>query len=81
MVSKIFETECFFNLFLEVLAIRTIKIRIGENNWDMKTTGKVRKDCYFLNTRSLCFVFIKKLFNHSGVFSNVLLDFYSLDDK
>ena len=48
--------------FLEVLSIRTMQIRIGINSWDMKTTGKLRKDCHFLNVRSLCFVF-----NHNAV--------------
>ena len=61
--------------------LEQLKFELEKVIENMKTTGKVRKDCYFLNVRSLCFVFIKKLFNHSAVFSNVLLDFYSLDDK
>ena len=35
-----FETECFFNLFLEVSQvkyIRTIRIQIEKNNWDLET--------------------------------------------
>ena len=33
-------TECFFNLFLEVshiYEIRTIRIQIGKNYWDLET--------------------------------------------
>ena len=36
-------TECFFNLFLEVSQIwwiRTIKIQIGKNYWDLETCRK-----------------------------------------
>ena len=40
---KVFETEWFFNLFLEVSQIwyfGTIKIQIGKNNWDLETCRK-----------------------------------------
>ena len=36
-------TECFFNLFPEVshiYQIRTIRIQIGKNYWDLKTCRK-----------------------------------------
>ena len=42
-VSTIFETDCFFNLFSEVFqfyCIRTIRIQIGKNNWDLETKRK-----------------------------------------
>ena len=43
-VRTIFETDCFFNLFSEVSQIkyiRTIRIQIGRNNWDLETCMKI----------------------------------------
>ena len=42
-VRTIFDTECFFNLFLEVSQIwyiRKIQIQIGKNNWNSETYRK-----------------------------------------
>ena len=33
-------TECFFNLFLEVSHIGTIRIQIGKKYWDLQTRRK-----------------------------------------
>ena len=41
--EQFLKTECFFNLFLEVFQteyMRTIRIQIGENNWDLETCSK-----------------------------------------
>ena len=41
-----FETKCSLKLFLEVSQIyfvRTVIIQTGKNNWDLKSTGKVKK--------------------------------------
>ena len=41
--EQFLKTECFFNLFLEVFQteyMRTIRIQIGENNWDAVNVRK-----------------------------------------
>ena len=46
-VSTMFETECFYNLFLEISQIwiiRKIRIQIGKNNLDSETYWKSLKN-------------------------------------
>ena len=46
-----FETKCSLKLFLEVSQIyfvRTVIIQIGKNNWDLKSTGKVKKKSVYV---------------------------------
>ena len=53
-LRTIFETECFFNLFLEVsqiLYIRTIRIESGKYYWDLETCRKSYK-CILCETTS-----------------------------
>ena len=54
--EQVLEAECIFNLFLEVSQIewiRTIKILIGENCWDLEAYRKSQKT-FFSILRLFC---------------------------